>query len=287
MNWWWGISGRGKAGLGIALACLLAVGLAAVVIARGAKDKGSEGSTGRAEAPVSAGGSDSPPGGAPGSPASPQGGPGPHTKLAAQESSRRKTTRHTVRWVSNDERVRKHEALPCTGAKQPINFEIFSAGPKVAGVPMNSMQRRCGGTTPIDEPPANYVNYIYGDCEVSEGASSCVPSLEIQTWPACQRSLADYTFAGKPMPYRRLKSAGGAEVVEIQFEFEPRFELYTGTSTIVIFTEDPALAEAAIAALQSQQAGDPPATTAGELEKQPDGGLAPPSDGATEGELSC
>jgi hypothetical protein len=192
----------------------------------------------------------------------------------------------TLSLVSTPERVLRHEALPCTRLKDPINFEIFSAGPSVADVPLNTVTRRCGGTTPIDEPPANFVNYIYGDCEIAEGATGCAPPLQIQTWPACQRALSDYTFEGKPMPYRRLPSRRGAEVVEIQFEYGPRIEVYTKTSTIVIFAKDP-LAEKAVALLQSQENGNPPATQADELKGAPEQNLEPPTDGATEGELQC
>jgi hypothetical protein len=189
-------------------------------------------------------------------------------------------------WISADERVDRGEALPCTGPNDPTNFEVYSAGPAVGGLPLTGFKRRCGAATPVDEPPANFTNYIYGDCE--PGASgSCVPPLEIQTWPACERSLADYSFGGKPMPYRRLPSDSRADVVEIQFEFEPRVEVYSKASTIVIFAEDLALAEKAVAQLTSQKIGNPPATKAGELKGKPDGDLAPPSDGATEGELSC
>jgi hypothetical protein len=189
--------------------------------------------------------------------------------------------------VSTPERVRGHEALPCTGAEKPINFEIFSVGPSIAGVPLTDFKRRCGGTTPADEPPANFTNYFYGDCEIEGSATGCAPPLEIQTWPACQRSLGDYSYEGKPIPYRELSKLGDAEVAEIEFMFEPRIEVYTGSSTIVIFAENPALARKALGQLRSQEVGSPPATTANELRGPPDHDLAPPSDRATEGELSC
>jgi hypothetical protein len=185
------------------------------------------------------------------------------------------------------QRVRRHEALPCTAPVEPTNFEVFSAGPSVAGIPFETFTRRCGGTTPIDEPPANYTNYIYGDCQPQGSEGSCEPPLEIQTWPACQRSLADYSYEGKPMPYRRLPDLGDAEVVEIEFEFGPRIEVYTKTSTIVIFAVRPDLAEAALDQLRSQGLDEPPAIKPGELEGPPDKTLGPPTGGATEGELSC
>jgi hypothetical protein len=157
----------------------------------------------------------------------------------------------------------------------------------VAGVPLSSFQRRCGGSAPADEPPANFTNYIYGHCEIAEGATGCEPPLEIQTWPACQRALGDYSFEGKPLPYRRLPSRGGAEVIEINFMLDNRIEVYTKSSTIVIFAEDPALARKALALLRSQEIGKPPATQADELEGEPEEGLGPPSDKAMQGELPC
>jgi len=190
--------------------------------------------------------------------------------------------------LTNHERVLRHEALPCTPADEPTNFDVYSAGPSVAGVPLEGFTRRCGGTTPVDEPPANFTNYIYGDCDTGGGESGCEPPLEIQSWPACQRSLADYSFEGKPMPYRRLPDLGGAEVVEIDFEYGPRIEVYTGSSTIVIFAGNRALAMKALEQLRSQQGDAAPATIAGELKGgQTDQGLAPPIDGATEGEVAC
>lgn len=192
-----------------------------------------------------------------------------------------------VPWVSTQERVERHEALPCTGPKEPINFEIFSAGPSVAGVPLTDFKRRCGGTTPVDEPPANFTNYFYGDCEIAEGASGCQLPLQIQTWPACQRAFGDYSFEGKPIPYKELPSIGNARAVEIEFMFEPRIEVYTGSSTIVIFAENDALAKKALEELRSQEIGKPPATRAEELDGESDESLAAPSDGAIEGELQC
>lgn len=190
-------------------------------------------------------------------------------------------------WVSAEKRVDRGEALPCTGPKDPTNFEVYSAGPAVGSLPLTGFKRRCGGTTPVDEPPANLTNYIYGDCEPAEGGSSCVPPLEIQTWPACQRTLADYSFEGKPIPHRDLPKIGEAKVVVIEFMFEPRIEVYTATSTIVIFTENADLAEEALAGLRPQDVGEPPATQADELAVKPERQLAAPNKKALEGELKC
>jgi hypothetical protein len=188
-------------------------------------------------------------------------------------------------WVSTPDR--KNEALPCTGPKDPINFEIFSAGPAVAGLPLTSVVRRCDAGAPADEAPANYVAYLYGHCEIADGATGCALPLQIHTWPACQRSLADYSFEGKPLPYRRLPEHGGAEVVEINFSLDHRIEVYTKSSTVVIFASSSALAKRAIELLRSQSKGKPPVTDANELGEMPPTQLEPPSDEAMEGGLSC
>lgn len=210
-------------------------------------------------------------------------------RIAALERAAGKDPRKlkAVPRIPNGVRVERGEALPCTSARQPVNFEIFSAGGEVNGIPLNQLVRRCEESVPADELPANYTSYVYGHCEVPAGSIDCEPPLEIQSFPACQRSLADYTFEGKPLPYTELPSIDGARVVEIDFQFDQRIEVYTGSTTIVIYAANPALAQAALASLRSQQAGETPVTSPSALEKESPGGLGPPVKGATEGELSC
>ena len=194
----------------------------------------------------------------------------------------------TSDWVSTHERVLKHETLPCTGPEEPINFETFSAGPAVAGLPMTSAVRRCDATAPADEKPANYLTYVYGDCQVPpRSEAGCAPPLEIQTWPACQRNISGYSFNGKPLPYRELPQRGGATVMEYKLGGESRLEVYTKSSTVVIFTHRPELAEKAVGLLDPQEIGKPPARKAADLRGAPPKELAPPTDGAMEGRLKC
>jgi hypothetical protein len=178
------------------------------------------------------------------------------------------------------------ETVPCTGPEEPVNFEVFSAGPSVAGLPFTGNSRRCDTGVPANGWPNNYVSYFYGDCEIPEGATGCALPLEIQTWPACQRSKDDYTFEGKPLPYRKLPKQGGAEVVEFNFPTD-RIEVYTRSATIVIFATEPDLARKVVPLLRPQEKGNPPATKAEALRGTPPEGLAPPSDGSMEGVLPC
>lgn len=190
-------------------------------------------------------------------------------------------------WVSTHELVQRHEALPCTGPKDPINFEIFSAGPEVGGLPLTAIVRRCDAAAPADEAPANRFTYIYGHCETPEGETGCAPPLEVQTWPACQRNRAGYSFEGRPLPYKELPKRGGAEVVEFDFALERRIEVYARSSTIVIFADSPELAQKAVELLVPQKEGEQPDTNRADLRGTPPERLGPPSDGAMEGKLPC
>jgi hypothetical protein len=178
------------------------------------------------------------------------------------------------------------EALPCTGDQRPVNFETFSAGPSLEGLPLTYTERRCGSSGSA-ATRANYLSYVYGDCEIVAGATGCQPPLEIQTWPACQRYLAKYSFRGEPLPHRRLEKRDGAEVVEFNFALDKRIEVYTKASTVVIFAVDRSLALKAVEMLRLEEKGKPPATQPGDLKSGGPDGLGPPEEGSLEGDLSC
>lgn len=178
------------------------------------------------------------------------------------------------------------ESLPCTGPRKPVNFESFSAGAAVAGLPLVATVRRCDADAPPHEA-ANYVSYIYGECGIPKNASDCTSSLQIQTWPACQRSMAEYSYQGKPLPHRTLATRGAAQVVEFDFDIENRIEVYTKSATIVIFADDPDLARKAVQLLRPLEKGTPPVTNAAALEGSSPRDLAAPKNGSMEGDLTC
>lgn len=188
---------------------------------------------------------------------------------------------------SGDGPALRHEKLACTDLEEPANFEVFSSGAAVEGLPLTAVSRRCDRPAPGQRWPANYVAYTYGSCEIPEGEGGCMAPLEIQSWPACQRSLADYSFGGRPLPHRSLAKHDAAEVVEFDFRLERRIEVYSKEATVVIFADEPALARRAVASLNSQGRGKPPVTAAGALRQEPADWLAPPSEGSTEGVLPC
>jgi hypothetical protein len=133
---------------------------------------------------------------------------------------------------------------------------------------------------------ANFVSYVYGDCpQILDGTEdSCAPPLEIQTWPGCERSLADYELVpGVPYPHEKLGNLDG--VPAYSFDEGMRVELYAGTATIVIFATDPSLIDQAVAAIQLEPASEPPGQPAADDAQRPD--LPPPAPGAVAGKLSC
>lgn len=175
---------------------------------------------------------------------------------------------------------------PCTDADEPANFPAYSLGPSVDGHEVTSVSRNCAEPEPEAPARDNSVTYVYGVCpELLDGtAESCAPPLAIQTWPACERSLADYEVTpGVPYPHKSLGELQG--VPAYSFDEGTRTELYTGSATIVIFAADPSLIDKAVEAIQAEPASEPPGEPAPTDAASPD--LPPPDPGATTGKLSC
>jgi hypothetical protein len=177
------------------------------------------------------------------------------------------------------------EALPCTALHAPVNFETYSVGPSIDGLKLTHTGRRCG-TGPV-AMRANYLSFAYGDCEIPPGETGCRPPLEVHTWPACQRYLAKYSFLGKPLPHRFLSSGDGAVVVEFSFVAGNRIEVYTKSSTVVIFAPNRDLAVRAVDALRAEDIKEPPAKKPDDLSEENPDRLDPPTAGSLEGALSC
>jgi len=104
-------------------------------------------------------------------------------------------------------------------------FPLFSAGDSVDGQPLTAVLRR--------DDRANFVSFVYGDCE-AEGDAGCAPPAEVQVWPACRRNLGLYDGAAvRPGPVPepvRVRGVPGAF-----FDGGTRLELETGRSLVVVF----------------------------------------------------
>ena len=147
------------------------------------------------------------------------------------------------------------------------------------------MIRHCVASVPGERIRANYVSYLYGcSAKLSDVSSPCSAPLEVQTWPACERTLADYEAApGVPYPHRNLGRVEG--VPAAFFDLGTRLELYTGTSTVVIFGSDRTQVLRAARGLQREAGGQAPGVPSSTT---PRGArLQPPVPGAVSGRLSC
>jgi hypothetical protein len=153
-------------------------------------------------------------------------------------------------------------------------FPLYWLGSSFGSLPLSALTRRADAPAVAERVRADYVGFIYGDC-VALDEKGCAPPLEIQIWPACVRSLADYmlTPSGQPLPHRRTIMRG---VPAAYFEHGLRLELYTGKVTIVIFGLRRRDVERAAFSLRG---ANPTAANAATL--------PPPAPGAMAGKLPC
>jgi len=135
-----------------------------------------------------------------------------------------------------------HSLRPCAES-----FATYSLGSSFAGLPMTHHSRACSRSDPTrtqasggDIDPdslvrANYDSYIYGTCHATSDMG-CAPPLEIQTWPACERSAADYNF-GPPGAAETIQPVKITRIrgVPARYYDDVRLELSARGVTVVIF----------------------------------------------------
>lgn len=166
-------------------------------------------------------------------------------------------------------------------------FTEFDVGPSMAGMALVHKQVECSDPEPVRTQAAggeidpnslgraHSVTYIYGTCKATS-ETGCSPPLSIQTWPACERSAADYTMEGKRLEPTEVLEVRG---VPARFYGDNRLELSTSDLTVVIFGDSRALVIAAAKTLRST--GGSPKQIASS------GALPPPVPGSQDGTLAC
>jgi hypothetical protein len=169
---------------------------------------------------------------------------------------------------------RAHSAFDFDHARVFSKFPLYAPGESFEGLPLRALTRRDDAPVAGEKIRANYVGFVYGDC-VASGENGCPPPVEVQVWPACARSLADYalTPSGEPLPHEASMVRG---VPAAYFEDGLRLELYTGDVTVVVFGLDRSHVDRAAAALRPVNALASPARL-----------LPPPAAGALAGTLTC
>lgn len=196
-----------------------------------------------------------------------------------------------ARAAANDSSPTATAHLPCTSENDPANFTFYSVGAEFEGLTVTHDMRVCYEPSAGEFIKPNYVSYIYSDCGLipelqPPGAFiDCPNVLEIQTWPTCERSLADYELdPGVPLPQEPLGMRRG--VPAFAFDAGNRVELFTGSSTVVIFAAEPHRIASVVAALRPAPPATPPASPVAHTGAAI-GDLPAPSLGAMTGSLSC
>lgn len=168
-----------------------------------------------------------------------------------------------------------HSDFSVAGAAAFPDFPLYAVGQRFEGLSLTGITRRLDAPVPPDPTRANFVAFRYGDCAPLDG-EGCPAPLELQVWPACERTFSSYSLtpAGDPLPHQRLKVRG---VPAAFFEGGRRLELYTGSVSVVMFGQGRAQLLRAAEALQGVNG-------AGVESGEP---LPLPVHGALEGRLAC
>jgi hypothetical protein len=179
-----------------------------------------------------------------------------------------------------------HTLSPCADA-----FTDYDLGPAFQGLALVHTERFCsdpepvksqsagGGVDPDSLGRSHFAAHIYGSC-VAASDMGCAPPLQIQAWPACERSPADYTM-GEPGTVTTMAPTEVQRIrgVPARFYSDNRLELSAGDVTIVIFGESKTLLLAAAQALRTAPGSQPKTTE--------DISLPAPVAGAQEGTMRC
>jgi hypothetical protein len=163
----------------------------------------------------------------------------------------------------------------------------FDAGEGVEGLALAHRDALCSDPRPVrsetaggDIDPDSYLRShytlaVYGTC-TADSETGCAPPLQIQTWPACERSPADYTVGGKPLEPTDVLRIRGAPA---RFYGDNRLEISTGDSTVVIFGDSRELLLRAADALRTRSGS--------RRAVGPGAQLPEPTPGAEDGSLPC
>jgi len=151
-------------------------------------------------------------------------------------------------------------------------FTLYFLGQSFEGLPLTAVLRRRERPVRGEPVRANFVSFLYGDCQPVDENDCALPLEAAQNWPLCERSPALYTEAGRPLVGKRLTVRGVPARI---FEDGTRLELYTGRTTVVLFGRPDQIRRAA-AKLR-------PANARG----KPGDRLPPPAPGGIEGKLPC
>jgi hypothetical protein len=105
-------------------------------------------------------------------------------------------------------------------------FPLYYAGDEIDGLPLVAIVRR--------SDTADYVSFVYGDCEPPTADGGCTPPAEIQIWPATARDAGSYDASHPGTPALERTTVRGRSAAFV--DEGTRLEIYADRSTVVIFS---------------------------------------------------
>jgi hypothetical protein len=166
------------------------------------------------------------------------------------------------------------------------DYSLYDLGNEFEGKTRSSIERELDPEVADMPVRQNLVSTTYGDCDSSPSATDpeaqgCVPPLEVQMWPACERNPSVYDDDVE----REAHFLRGVPVYVYDESEGSRLEVSTGAVTAIIFGNESAQLLRAVDALV-------PVNARAIEDMRPVGDrdphwLAPPVPGALEGTLSC
>lgn len=136
--------------------------------------------------------------------------------------------------VNGGTMVRAKSDYSVSQARALTAFPLYWLGDSFKEIELVAVLRAEAKPVAGESVRANYVNFIYGLCEIlPDEEGGCQPPIQVQVWDACQRNRNSY--AGEE-PDREQVIRG---VPSAFFEQDTRLELYTGESTIVLYFARP------------------------------------------------
>lgn len=157
------------------------------------------------------------------------------------------------------------QAPSLSEVKEFDGYRVYYAGKEVAGLPLEGIQ----GEEWKSDPRAIRWSFIYGRCtRPPEGEAGCPPPLQIHNYSTCRR------WAGISGSKPQLYNFRGTKAVGSGTSIEDPLEIFTGNTTVVIFSEQPKVAIRAARRLLSVRQARPVR-------------LSPPIPGSLRGKLPC
>jgi len=129
---------------------------------------------------------------------------------------------------------------PCSSP----DFSAYHVGQAFEGLPMTEGTRLCSPPDPQSPELGRFddVTYLYGECSVETGEAAeveggCLPPIQVQSSPICQKHASLYQSEYLQYPYESLTIKG---VPAASFDGGTTIEIYAGDTTITVYGRDPA-----------------------------------------------